>query len=133
MPRGLKIGIGIGVVVIASIAFIVWWVISLTNVLVEPVARQLAALKAGNMEAADAETSEAFRQVTSMEAFATFVDQFPALKDAADYSFPRRQISNNEGTIDGTITSSTGAVTPVEYRLIYERETWKILGINAGG
>ena len=135
MPRGLKIGIGIGVVVIAVIALIVWWVISLTNVLVEPVARQLAALKAGNMEAAFAETSEQFRQVTPMDAFVAFVDQYPALKDAADYSFPRRKISNNEGSIDGTITSSTGGVTPVEYRLVYENEAWKILfiGVNTGG
>ncbi|MGE0500067.1 MAG: DUF4864 domain-containing protein [Rhizobiaceae bacterium] len=130
MPRWLKITLIVTAIVAAVIAAIVYLVISWTSVLVEPVARQLAALKAGDMDAAYAETSEAFRQSTTKEAFGKFVDEYPILKDAADHSFPNRNIKNNEGYLRGSLTSSSGGVTPIEYRLVKENGFWKIIYIN---
>lgn len=130
MPRWLKIVLIVAAAAAVVIAAIVYIAISATNVLVEPVARQLAALKAGNMEAAYSETSEAFRQATSQDAFRKFIDEYPILKDAADHSFPTRNITNGEGYLRGSLTSSTGGVTPIEYRLVKENDAWKIIYIN---
>lgn len=133
MSRGLKIGLFVAVILAIIVLggwYIVMRIIGITDALIVPVERQLAALKAGDMQAAYVETSQAFQQATPMDAFVTFVDQFPALKDAAEYSFPERSISNGEGRLRGTLTSSTGAVTPIVYQLVKENDVWKIIYIN---
>ena len=133
MPKWLKIALGVAAGIAAVIALIVWFALWATSGLIEPIERQLAALKAGNMEAAYAETSEAFRGATTKEQFATFVEQYPILKDAASHSFTNRSIENSVGTVSGTLTSATGGVWPVDYRLIKENDVWKIQYINVGG
>ena len=133
MPKGLKIALGVAAGIAAVIALIVWFALWATSGLIEPIERQLAALKAGNMDAAYAETSEAFRGATTKEQFATFVGQYPILKDAASHSFTNRSIENSVGTVSGTLTSATGGVWPVDYRLIKENDAWKIQYINVGG
>lgn len=130
MPLWLKIVIGIFAglgVLIACIAGFVFW---LTLGLVEPIERQLEALKAGDMQAAYEETSEAFRQATPLDAFTSFVGSYPILKDAASHSFPSRSFENNQGTVTGTLTSPTGGVTPATYRLVKENGAWKIIHID---
>ncbi len=136
MPKELKIFL---IVVACGVVFVgglVWFLVFATSGMVEPIERQLAALKAGDINAAYAETSEAFQQATPLPAFTTFVDQYPILKEAASYSFPNRSMNNDAGEVQGSLTSSTGGVTPVNYRLVYEKDAWKIIYINveaAGG
>jgi hypothetical protein len=130
MPKWLKIALAVAVGAAAVIALIVWFAIWATSGLIEPIERQLAALKAGDMNAAYAETSEAFKGATSMEQFTAFVDNNPIMKDAASHSFPNRSINNGIGFVTGTLTSSTGGVIPVEYQLVKENDAWKILRIQ---
>lgn len=130
MPLWLKIVIGIFAglgALIAGAAGLVFW---LTLGLVEPIERQLAALKAGDMQAAYEETSEAFRQATPLDAFTTFVGNHPILKDAASHSFPNRSFENDQGTISGSLTSSSGGVVPAKYDLVKENGVWKIIHIS---
>jgi hypothetical protein len=129
MSRELKIILGLVAVGVAIIAVIGWLMVTSLTGVVEPVERQLAALKAGNLDAAYAETSQGFRQATSKEQFAAFVQQYPILKEAASWSFPNRSFENNVGKVSGMLTSSGGAVTTVDYDMVYESETWKIQGI----
>jgi hypothetical protein len=129
MPRWLKILLGIVVGIAVVIAVIIGSAMWATSGLLEPVERQLTALKAGDLDAAYAETSQAFQQATSKEQFAAFVEQYPILKEAASWSFPSRSFENNAGKVTGTLTSTTGAVTTVDYDMVYEGGTWKILGI----
>ena len=132
MPLWLKIilsiFVGIGVLGAAIVGLAFW----LTADLVEPIDRQIAALKAGNMGAAYEETSEAFRQATPMQAFVAFVDANPILKDVASRSFSNRSFENDVGTVKGTLTSSTGGVVPATYQLVKEKDVWKIININLG-
>ncbi len=130
MPRWLKITLGIAagfVVVIGVIVGVVFWA---TSGLIAPIERQLAAFHAGDMQAAYAETSEAFQKATSVDDFAAFVEANPILKDITDHSFTNRSFENNVGTVSGSLTSSTGGVQPVSYRLVKERGDWKILSID---
>ena len=130
MPKWLKIALGVVAGIIAVIVAIVYIAIWATSGLVEPVDRQLAALKAGNMEAAYAETSQAFQDATPMQAFTVFVDQNPILKDTASHSFTNRSINNGIGVLEGQLTSSSGAVVPVTYQLVKENDAWKIQHIQ---
>ena len=116
MPTWLKIALGVAAGVAVVIGLIVWLALWLTSGVIEPVHRQLAALKAGDMDAAYAETSEAFRQATPLEKFTAFVGEYPILKDYAVYSFSSRSIENSVGHVSGTLTSATGGVTPIEER-----------------
>ena len=133
MPRWLKILLGIAAGLAVLIGIVVWIALWATSGLIEPIERQLTALKAGNIEAAYQETSEAFHQATPIDKFSAFVDQFPILKDAAEHSFSSRSVENGVGKVSGTLTSSTGGVMPVEYQLVKENETWKILYISLNG
>ena len=130
MPRWVKILLGLvagfGVFVGAIVAVVFW----ATAGLIEPIDRQIAALKAGDMAAAYAETSQAFRQATPLESFVSFVDIYPILKDVASRSFSSRSFKNELGSVEGTLTSSSGGVVPVTYQLVKEQGAWKIMHIK---
>ena len=86
------------------IGFALW----ATSGLIEPIERQLAALKAGNMEAAYARDlrgvspGDATRQVHRVRRL-----QFPMLKNVAEHSFSSRSVENGVGKVSGTLTSAT--------------------------
>jgi hypothetical protein len=132
MPKELKIVLGVvlaGVVVIGLIAGTAFWA---TSGLVEPVERQLAALKAGDIEAAYAETSSAFRQGTPIEDFRKFVDKYPILRNAASHSLTSRSIESGIGTVSGSLIATGGALTPISFQLVKEADAWKIVNIKLG-
>ena len=118
--------------VLAFIAVVVALVLYFTVGLVEPIDRQLSALRAGDLEAAYAETSIAFQKATSPEDFAAFVAANPMLKEVADHSFSERSFENDLGTVRGTLKSPDGGALPVEYKLVKEQGAWKILSISLG-
>jgi len=134
-PSGFKKAI----MVVGSI--IVWLFISVatfmalvfyvTSGLVDTVRNQLDALRAGDIQKAYSYTAKDFQKVTSLSDFEKFLDQYPSLKNNKSSSFSERQIENNMGTLKGTLTAEDGAQTPIEYRLIKEDDSWKILGISA--
>jgi Domain of unknown function (DUF4864) len=133
MSKEIKILIGVGIAAIAALVVFVWLIFSATSVLIEPIERQLTALKAGDIDAAYAETSEAFRQGTSKDDFAKFVDQFPILKNAASHSFTSRSFENDIGSVSGSLIAADGALTPITYQLVKENGAWKIVNIRVGG
>lgn len=124
-----KILIGV-VVFIFGVVGLAWFA---TSGLDEPVERHLSALRAGNIEAAYAETSIAFQQSTSLEDYKAFIDRYPVLKDVTEYSFLNRSVENGVGTLKGKLTTPDGGVVPVEFKLVKENDAWKILGISLGG
>ena len=136
MPKWLKIAIAaafggalvLGVFIGGIFTLILW----ATSGLVEPIDRQNAALGAGDMAAAYAETSQYFEQGDTQEAFTAFVDAHPVLRDVASRSFSSRSFDNDRGVVQGTLTSSTGGVTPVSYHLVKEFDRWKIIRIDLG-
>lgn len=105
----------------------------LTSDLVAPVDRQLAALKAGDLDAAYAETSVAFREATPFDAFKEFVKNNPVLTEASDHTVGGRHWENNDGTVSVTLETAGGVSTPLEYTLVWEDEKWKIQHMKLGG
>ena len=128
MARWKKIVLGVVGFVVVVFALAMF----LTSGLVDPLDRHLDALAKGDLEAAYAETSVAFRDNTSPEQFAAFVRGNPSLSRITGHSFGERSWENNIGSVKGTLKTSDGVV-PVEFRLVKENDQWKILGIKLGG
>jgi hypothetical protein len=132
MTRGLKIVLGVVVAGMLAIGLFVAMPRWTQPGLVEPVERQLAALKAGNIDAAYAETSSAFRQGTSREDFGKFVDKFPILRNAASHSLTSRSVENDIGRVSGSLIAANGTLTPIAFQLVKENEAWKIVNVKLG-
>jgi len=132
MSKELKILLGIVLAGVAAVGLFVATLPWATSGLIEPVERQLAALKAGNIDAAYAETASAFRQGTSRQDFQKFVDRFPILRNAASQTLTNRSVENEVGTVSGSLIAADGALTPISFQLVEEDEAWKIVNINLG-
>lgn len=91
---------------------------------------ELAAIRSGDYEKAYSYTAKEFQNTTSLADFKKSISQIPSLKNNKSASFTERRIENNVGTVKGTLKSNDGGITSVEFRLIKEGETWKILTIH---
>jgi len=125
-PLWAKIVGGVAVLIIAVIAISMW----ATGGLADTVNRQVDALKAGNIPAAYSETSQAFRDATSLPEFTAFVNSNPVLRQIDHIDIGARSFENNLGQVEGTITSTSGTTVPIVFRLVKENDQWRILGIN---
>ncbi|KTC81154.1 TM2 domain protein [Legionella cherrii] len=112
---------------VGTIFMIIFFLIS---GLTYPINQQLSALKSGDLEKAYSYTSKDFQKATSLADFKKFINQYPSLKNNASAFFNERIIKNNIGIVKGTLTAKDGAKTPIEYCLIWEDGTWKILNIK---
>ena len=127
MARWQKWTVGVFLFVGVGLALGFW----LTSGLVEPVQRQLAALKRGDLQSAYAETSAGFHNTISFEKFTEFVKSQPPLSHNATFSFLQRKVNaSGTGELNGTLTDDQGTVLPVQYKLVKENGTWKIFGIH---
>jgi hypothetical protein len=113
-------------------AFFAFWG---TAGLVEPIQRQLDAIKRDDLQAAYAETSTSFQQDISFEKFSELMREIPSLSHNVSHSFPSRSSTTNadgtgKGDVIGSITDNQGGVVPVHYELVKESGGWKIKGMH---
>lgn len=101
-----------------------------TKGIVKVVNEQLVYLRKGDIEGAYNLTSGDFRKATSLEQFKKFVSSYPSLFQNKSASFTQREIKNNMGHIEGTLTAMDGSRTPVKYDLVKENNEWRILYIE---
>ena len=121
-----KILIGVGVFIV----LIVWIAFAATSGATKVVKKELNLLKSGDLKGAYALTSVDFQKSTSYDKFLAFLDAYPSLKNNAGHTFAKREIENGIATITGTLKSKDGAITPIEIKLVKEKEGWKILSLN---
>jgi hypothetical protein len=125
MSTSKKVLIGLGSVV-GFIVLLVGLGFYLLRGLTTPIYNQLDAIKQGDMVKAYSYTSESFQKATSLSEFKHIVTSFPAIYDNKERSFYERAVTNNIGTVKGTLTSSKGGSIHIEYQLIKENGEWKI-------
>lgn len=112
----------------AVVLFVVWALWASSDMR-PPVDRHLAALKAGDFQAAYDETSAEFREAMPLDAFTAFVQQTPILTQFADFSITTVSQSTSEGDfLGGTLTAADGAEVPVTFMLAKQEGDWKIVG-----
>jgi hypothetical protein len=128
MSKGWLIGCGIAAVV----GLFVGGVFALTQPVVDASEQFLDHLGRGQVAAAYADAADGFRAQMDEGAFARAV-QTVGLTDYASASWHNRQINNNEGTAEGTVTTKGGDTRPVAVRLVVEGGQWKVVGLRYGG
>lgn len=100
---------------------------------VKLVNEHLKAISSGDIEKAYSYTSSEFKKVTSREAFQEFVDSYPILKGAQEFTQADRSMDNGVTTLKGTIHGSNGSQQEAEYQLIKEGSDLKIQYIHLTG
>lgn len=126
MKTLMKILKGFGIFIVIVILLALFF----TQGIADTAKSQLKALRDGDMIKAYSYTSKDFRSSTSLENFQKFVDNYPSLKNNKDVSFSDRETSNGIGKLKGTLKSTDGGSTPIEYELVKENGEWKILSIK---
>lgn len=121
----------------AFIALVILWAILVSsfafyasNELTRTIDDQLDALRSGNFDKAYTYTSRDFKEKIPLEKFKQYVEQHPELKDNVGILFYKAKMKNDAGIIEGKLETTDGLKTFVEYRLIKEGDTWKILEIQ---
>lgn len=115
------------VYVVVLFTFVMWATSGVTGA----VQHQMDAIRAGDVEKAyTVYTAAEFKSTTTMDDFKNFVNHFPALKENKSISINEREVKDNDGYVDATLTAMDGSMLPIQYRLIKEDGVWKILGIR---
>ncbi len=100
--------------------------------LLEVIQKQLNQIRQKNIEKAYSDyTSKDFQKTTTEQVFNNFIQGHPGFSDNKAINLGRiMTVDNNVVTFSGTLTTNTGHTYPVEYNLISEDGTWKILHIE---
>ncbi len=127
LPSWIKVAISLAILAAVAVALAIYF----TQDLVKTADGQLSALRDKDFSRAYYEyTAKDFKTATSLEAFSEFIKSHPALARNMRAHFNERSIENNIGTLNGTLISLEGGVTPVEYKFVKEAERWKILSMR---
>lgn len=92
--------------------------------------QQLSALRAGHIDKAYEMTSRDFRAATSLSDFEEFVNHYTPLKNNKSVTLSDRDRQDEAGSVKATLYSTDGVAIQVEYMLVKEEGSWKILGIQ---
>ena len=106
--------------------------VALTKPVVDASDGFLGLLGQGKTAEAYASTASGFRAQMSEADFTAAVKKI-GLDDYGSASWNSRNINNQEGSVEGTVTSKNGGTTPVAIRLVYEQGAWKVVGVRYGG
>ena len=89
-------------------------------------------LSSGQTELAYNGTAAAFQSSTSLSDFQAIVTASPILGQVTDESFDEVNITNNLGTLKGTVTGKNGIIFPITVSEIKEGGQWKVAGFHVG-
>jgi hypothetical protein len=118
---------GIGCLVLAGIGgIVVALVFYATGVLVEATDDFFSMIEQGDLSGAYAlRTTSGFQKNVSLEQFKRLV-RYTALGEVADSTWTSRNMSNNGGSLRGTITTERGVKIPAAIQLMKEQGEWRV-------
>lgn len=88
---------------------------------------QLVAIRANDLNKAYSYNSEEFKKNTSLKDFTQFIENDPVLKNNESVTFYERDLKNGKAHFIGIVKSHSGESVVVEYQLIKEGDTWKVV------
>lgn len=102
-----------------------------TKAIKHTIAEQLNAVNLGNLQFAyNAFMSNAFKKATSVDVFKQFILNYQAYWQQATFNYSKIPIhEGNVASLQGAMVKS-GVGYKLQYYLIFEDGTWKILGIE---
>jgi len=127
MKKGCLIAI---VSVVAIIAVIIALVFGMTSGVVKASDEFLALLGSGKIPEAYQSTSPSLRAQQTQEAFEKTVKDL-GLTDFASASWSSRGFTNDQGHVEGTVTTKTRGSIPLRMDLMKESGTWRVYSLSA--
>jgi len=136
MKKGWLIGCGVagvvGLLLCGGLIYLgVTAIFALTKPVVDASDGFLGLLGQGKTADAYAAAASGLRAQMSEADFTAAVKQV-GLDDYASASWNSRSINNQEGAVEGAVTSKKGGTTPTAIRLVYEQGVWKVVGVRYG-
>jgi hypothetical protein len=122
---GLGLCIGLGALFINRI-------FAFTQPVVDASQQFLDLLGQDKVAEAYASSASGLRAQQTETSFADAVKKL-SLTDFRSVSWQNRQIENQEGLAEGTVTTKKGDTTPVSVRLVKEKGKWTVVGLCYGG
>ncbi|WP_128892602.1 hypothetical protein [Erythrobacter sp. HKB08] len=122
------LGIGAGIAVIALLVGAIFWA---TSGVTDAADEFFAAAGEGDYEAAHALTSKDLQRTLSAEGLQQYLER-NGLDEVTDTSWSSRSIENDIGTVEGSVTTASGAKIPITLSLVKEGEDWRITFIERG-
>ncbi|HVK15778.1 MAG TPA: hypothetical protein VM533_02455 [Fimbriiglobus sp.] len=136
MKKGWLIGCGAGILSAGLLAglgvLIVGGTFALTRPVVDASEQFLDLLGQGRVAEAYASAADGLRSQHDEALFSGAVRQL-GLTDYTSVSWHSRQIENQEGIAEGTVTTRSGDTRSVSVRLVRERDRWAVVGVRYGG
>ena len=121
-----KILLGIG----GFVGFVIVLALVLTHGIADTARSQLNAIRSGDIAKAYGYTSKTFQHETSYDHFKKFVETHEAFKNNDDISFSTMETKDDRGILKGELKSKDGKKIPIAYKLVREKDEWKIEGIK---
>src|SRR5438128_1298497 len=137
MKKGSLIGCGIAGILgiglcVALGAVFVGGIFALTRPVVDASEQFLALLGQGKIADAYASAADGLRARQDEASFTGAVKQL-GLTDYSSASWHSRQIENQQGTADGTVTTKSGGSKPISVRLVRDGSKWTVVGVQYAG
>ncbi len=121
-PLALLLGVG-GIV---GFVYLVFWA---TSGPVDATDQLLTLTAEGKYHEAYESCSQTLKDQQDEASFTKAVQYF-GLDEYESSSWHSRVINNNQGSLEGTITTKTGGTIPVSVKLIKEQDTWKVVTLT---
>jgi hypothetical protein len=140
MSKGMWLGCGIvgaiGVLicagVVALVSFGVFGLLEFTKPVAQGAEDFLGLLGQGKTAEAYAGAAAGLRATQDEASFTNAVNQL-GLSDYSSVSWHSRNRTNQEGTVEGTVTTKKGASFPVTVHVVEEDGKWRVAGLRASG
>ena len=121
------------VIIVLGIGGVIGLPFLLTRAPVQAAEAQLAQIKSGDLAAAHASLSEAYKSQVSRETLEAFVARHPALKDYATVGFSNRSVHNDTADLAGRLVTASGTGEEMSIHLVHEGGVWKMAGLELSG
>jgi hypothetical protein len=133
VKKGLLIGCGVATLLLVvcggAVGLFVYTLITLTGEPVTAANNMLTLVGVEKITEAYQSTAAAYQANHTEPQFAEQMKQ-SGLTGYQSSFWHNRQLNNNRATLDGTVTTRTGASIPLQVELVKEGDAWKVLSIE---
>ncbi len=130
MKKWVKISLGVTAGIAAFVGLLFAAVMYFTSGLVDTTDAFFEAVRHKDFAKARSYLSEELDRNADDKALAEFLAN-GVLLDFQSSSWDRREVQSNRGRLNGSITSRTGGVVPLQVTLVKERGIWKIYAMHS--
>jgi len=136
MKKGVAIGIGCSVFLLIGLACaglfggLAWFGFGMYKETTKAADSFLAQVGSGDVKGAYDSSSATLRQQQTLEQFTSSVKSL-GLTEYQSASWTSFNIVNDQGTVEGTMTTKTGGPIPLKVTMIKESGTWRVSGVTS--